>query len=90
VTGFALEVARKPGLRDCYELAVEAAKEPVISSGCSDPTTQQAELLPRDQWRRHPYSGQRPRWSGYCVLNGCACECHTNEPLDGTDFQEIA
>jgi hypothetical protein len=47
-----------------------------ISSGCRYPRQQQAEIVPGDQGRRHPYSGSRPEWSGYCVIKTCECPCH--------------
>ena len=62
------------------ELAVEAAKERGISSGCQYPTTQQSEIS--GYARRHPYSGERVESSGYCVSRTCACDCHKNEAQD--------
>lgn len=47
-----------------------------ISFGCSYPTAGTAEILKRDQARRHPYEGNRPKWSGYCVDKQCECHCH--------------
>lgn len=56
---------------------------PAISFGCENPTAQQAEIFPWNRSaRRHPHSGQRPQWSGYCVIDRCACDCHFNEALD--------
>jgi hypothetical protein len=45
------------------------------SLACREPTARQAEILPCDQGRRHPYEGNRPKWSGYCVTP-CSCWCH--------------
>jgi len=60
----------------------EFSLPPYVSFGCENPTAQQAEIFPWNRSaRRHPYSGQRPQWSGYCVT-ACACDCHNNEPLD--------
>jgi hypothetical protein len=47
-----------------------------VSPGCQEPRMQQAEILLVDQWRRHPYDGPRPQWSGWCLPPGCACSCH--------------
>jgi hypothetical protein len=47
-----------------------------ISHACSRPTEPQAEIVAADQNRRHPYGGERPIHSGYCVVSTCACRCH--------------
>jgi hypothetical protein len=47
-----------------------------VSFACTHPSEPQAEILPADRARRHPYEGNRPQWSGYCVIGKCACECH--------------
>jgi hypothetical protein len=47
-----------------------------VSFGCENPRAQQAEITPRYQGRRHPYAGDRPQWSGYCVYMDCECSCH--------------
>jgi hypothetical protein len=68
--------------RTSIDLAIEADSKPWVSFGCQHPTEQQAPILPVHQRRRHPYSGKRSDWSGYCVIDTCACECHQNEALD--------
>src|SRR6266849_4304179 len=48
-----------------------------ISSACRFPRQQQAEIVLADQAVRHPFSGPRPEFSGYCVVSGsCECKCH--------------
>lgn len=59
--------------------------EPFISMACREPAAQQAELV-RDDYPRHPYLGQRPHWSGYCVIPSCACECHQAQAPDLGDW----
>jgi hypothetical protein len=51
-------------------------RELIISFGCQYPRAQQAEITPRWQGRRHPVHGDRPQWSGYCVIVECECPCH--------------
>jgi hypothetical protein len=46
-----------------------------VSLACREPTARQAEILPADRAWRHPYSGIRPEWSGYCTV-ACDCSCH--------------
>jgi hypothetical protein len=48
----------------------------LLSPGCEQLRAQQAEILPADQWHRHPYDGLRPQWSGWCLYPGCGCPCH--------------
>jgi hypothetical protein len=61
-----------------------------VSAGCENPTTPQAEISPWNRSaRRHPYSGERPQWSGYCVTDDCACECHYNEPIDESQLEDL-
>lgn len=47
-----------------------------LSPGCREPRARQAEILPVDQWHRHPHGGPRPQWSGWCLFPGCGCPCH--------------
>lgn len=53
-----------------------------ICSGCRYPKQAQAEILPSSRKIRHPVSGSRPTWSGYCVVKSCECPtCHPeNQP----------
>jgi len=60
----------------CRLLTQEADQEFFVSSACRFPAQQQAEILPSDRGHRHPYRGPRPQWSGYCVVESCACPCH--------------
>jgi hypothetical protein len=46
------------------------------SEACREPCQRQAEILPCDQGRRHPYEGNRPKWSDYCAIRACSCWCH--------------
>lgn len=73
--------------RASIDLAIEADLKPWVSFGCQHPTEQQAPVLPEHRGRRHPYSGRRPEWSGYCTARRCACECHLNDALD--EIKEI-
>jgi hypothetical protein len=47
-----------------------------LGYGCQHPAERQAEPVERDKQRRHPYTGNRPEWSGYCVYKDCECSCH--------------
>ena len=47
-----------------------------VSHACSAPKEPQAEIELALLNRRHPYNGQRPQNSGYCVVLDCACKCH--------------
>jgi hypothetical protein len=47
-----------------------------VSHACMYPAETQAVIGPEPQGRRHPYEGYRPKFSGYCVIDICACECH--------------
>jgi hypothetical protein len=47
-----------------------------VSLACKEPAARQAEILPSDRGHRHPYSGSRPEWSGYCTVP-CDCSCHS-------------
>ena len=47
-----------------------------VSHACSAPKEPQAEIESALLNRRHPYNGQRPQYSGYCVVLDCACKCH--------------
>jgi hypothetical protein len=68
----------------------EAGPELWISSACKYPAQQQAEIARGDRGHRHPYTGKRPEWSGYCVMaDRCGCDkagCHgigeNAEPLE--------
>jgi hypothetical protein len=53
-----------------------------ISQACKYPKLAQAEIVSKAE--RHPYSGNRPEWSGYCTIAGrqpmgCDCPCHVTE-----------
>lgn len=54
--------------------------EPFVSHACEFPADQQAVLIPGSMKRRHPWIGHRPEYSGYCVIDTCACECHQAQP----------
>jgi hypothetical protein len=61
----------------------ESSLPALVSFGCENPTDQQAEIFPWNRYaRRHPYSGNRPQWSGYCTNPECRHECHDNEPQE--------
>ena len=48
-----------------------------ICSGCRYPKQQQAVIVKGDRKVRHPVTGNRPEWSGYCVVKTCECPtCH--------------
>ncbi len=75
--------------RVSLELAIKAAKQPEISFACENPAAQQAEIFPWNRFvRRHPYPGPPPEWSGYCVNQRCACDCHHNEAQDEIELIE--
>lgn len=69
-------------------MAIDDAQEPRISSGCAYPTETQAACITTTA-RRHPYEGERPRNSGWCVDSNCACDCHANEPISIDDLEEL-
>jgi hypothetical protein len=51
------------------------ADENWVSYACSHPTEQQSAGVQRS--RRHPYPGERPEASGWCVVpSRCTCRCH--------------
>jgi hypothetical protein len=73
---------RSDHYRSDINSAIEKASEPMVSHACEYPRDQQAPISPSYQGRRHPYEGDRPQWSGFCVADQCACDCHRNDTLD--------
>lgn len=72
------------------DLAIAADNKPWVSYGCQHPTEMQAPVLESHRHRRHPYRGRRPEWSGYCVVESCACTCHIDETPELTiEIEEI-
>jgi hypothetical protein len=69
----------------CRSLVAAAEKpkddrEVFISQACRFPRQPQAEIVKADRKHRHPVTGKRPEFSGYCVVaDRCECKvagCH--------------
>ncbi len=81
--------SRSDHYRTCLDLAWDAAEKAYISFGCQYPNQQQAPISSAHQERRHPYEGDRPEHSGYCVISKCACACHRNDLRDEIKIEEV-
>lgn len=75
--------------RTCLDLAWDAAEKAFTSFGCQHPDQQQAPISPIHQGRRHPHDGERPEYSGYCVIESCACPCHRNDARTEIQLEEV-
>lgn len=76
--------------RACIDLAYDEAEKAFTSSACLHPAQQQATISPEQRGRRHPYDGDRPEFSGYCVSDKCACPCHYDDALPEIAHSELA
>jgi hypothetical protein len=84
-----VQCSRSDHYRTCLDLAWDAAEKAFVSYACQHPDQQQAPISPAQQGRRHPYEDVRPEYSGYCVIDGCACPCHRNEVRDEIQLEEV-